>query len=882
MANSPFTNRVHEHNTLCLVLSFLPLHATPVFATLLSILPQRIPSTLKFLHPYMQSLANPPRHAIAYTASNSRPFFTALSTYILNSGRLGYHYPALISFWASIVTEAVASMLDQTRSANLGAQGQNQEDAILFLLPVLNEGLTMDGAHEIRIGCYMVLTVLVSKADLGDDVISALMEAVTSNWTQTSHAGLICLSVLAQERESFKLPKSVFTAVMELEKIEDDLLILREQYKVERFTIGLALGVINCLKKAKDAKRVRFLRTVIEAGLMDEASTTVVIEAVISAARSMTPETNPKFDVQGSLADLILRLADTNSIRKLIQTIVMKSELNDGQIDKMLHRILQRDEGTPTLMSEDAEMGDVALPTVTKDFETLISRIPTRTAYEISFLSHSDSYVFGSLENAFIAISGSKKDVEKFANLPVLRKSLAMSEPLFLSFFIRIWCSNSSATARAVAIQSVSSYFEAEPLAADVQIVLPYLLFALADQSPKVRRAATGLVLSLVSAYAKAKEDVKSIGKLSILGQAQVYGQGKETQELSWLTVNETYRFLAEVLVPGLEECLIDERHLSQLLSDNINVFKHSKSANTIHKVWKTSLRLAILSSLCSHVVNTPLYVVKFRLLQILNQVPKVGSTSRTKLLLPLLLEIASQNEEEQQRNCHMENIDPLQFLDRVVNIVTPADREGIQALKAIIQSGDRPRSPVLRTTTLRHIQIIWPSMKSDLQESFAKMLLEQAVGNTKHQADDDQIGGAMETLRALPLPTAILQSLLESLPRISLGLQDKPPASKRRRTSHGQSMDAVSPSATQLSQKLRQITTVLEIVEGSKAERQPELLKGLFQVFSDLQHSASHSYKGTGYLQLLTMDCMIAIVKKTDVCIRIHAFGGCCILEGG
>lgn len=757
-------------------------------------------------------------------------------------------------------------MLDQARSARLESQKQNQEDVTLFFLPILNEGLSMEGVSDLRVGCYMVLTILASKANLGDGLITALMEAVTSDWAQTSHAGLICLSVLAQQSPNAKLSKRVVKAVLALEKFEDDLMTLREQYKVERLTLGLVLGVISGLKRTRDTNRIRLLRTLMEAGLMDEASTTTAIQSVLSATQTMTPETNPNFDVQGSLTDLILRLADSSSIGWLVQATIKEFDLGNGQIKIKLQRLLQSNKETSTLMIEDVDMGHADEQTLTGDFETLTSRIPTRTAYEISFLSYSDSYVFGSLEQAFIAISASSTDVDRFSNLPVLRKSLAMSEPLFVSFFIRVWCGNSPAIARAAAIRSVSNYVRAEPLTADMQIILPYLLFALADRSPKVRRAAAELALALVPAYEKENENEKTRAKLPILGKEQIYGQGQETKQLSWLSMNETHRFLADLLVPGLEECLLDERHISELLSGNLNGSKHNKATNTIHKDLKSTLRLAIFNYLCSHVVNTPLYSVKFRLLQTLNQIPKVGSTSRTKLLLPLLSNIVSQNQEEQERNCRQEELDPLRFLDQVVDIVTPTDREGIQTLKAITQPEDQPTSPMLRVATLRHIQKIWPSMKSDLQAPCAKMLLEQAADTTGRYAGDDQGVQAIETLRALPLPTAILQSFLEGLPTVSFGLPDKPPASKRRRTSHGQSMTIAHPGANKLLSIVRQITVVLELVEESKPERHPELLKGLFHVFSDLQHSSSRSYTATGYLQVLAMDSMLAIVKKIEV----------------
>ena len=756
-------------------------------------------------------------------------------------------------------------MLDQARSARVESQKQNQEDVVLFLLPILNEGLLTEKSPDLRVGCYMILTVLASKADLDDGVVAVLMEAVTSEWTQTSHAGIICLSVLAQQRQVSDLPKSVFKSVIVLENLVDDLLTLREQYKVERLTLSIILGIIKGLKRTRDESRLRLLRTLIESNLMDEASTAIAIESVLSVAQTLPPEAKPDLDVQGSLTDLVLRLADSTVIGDLVQTAIKASGLDIVQVRKRLDRASDSDETTPDPTNEDVDMENLDERARTEDFEVLASRIPTRTAYEISFLSHSDSYVFDSLAHAFIAVSASSIDLERFSNLPVLRKPLAMSEPLFFSFFIRIWCGNVSAIARAAAIQLVAKTIAVMPLTADLQILLPYLVFALADQSTKVRRAAAELVLLLASAYAKANGTDKDLADLSILGQKEIYGQGKESKSLSWLSVKETHKFLADLLVPGLEECLLDATHIRQLLSDNFNGVKHSTADNTIRKELKTSVRLAIFGSLCSHVINTPLYLVKFRLLKILNTVPKVGSTSRTKLLLPLLLDVANQKPEEQEQLCRGGALDPSQLMEQIVSIVVATDREGMQTLKAIIEVEVQSRFLKLRAAALRHLQSIWSSMKPDLQASFARLLLEQAIGAPEHVTGVDTGIEAMGILRAVPLSAPILQSFVEGLPSISSNLQDKPSASKRRRTSHGQAEQVVNLDAEDLAPIVRKITLVLELLEEAKAGKDPELLKGLFQIFSDLHHCSSHSSTATGYLQILAMDSMLAIVKTTE-----------------
>lgn len=150
-----YLGRVHQNNTICLVLAFLPFHTSPILSTVLSLIPDNLSPTLRFLHPYVQSLANPPHHAIVHAASTNRQLFTAMSAFVLKSSHLGLQHPILYSFWAAIATEAVAAMFDQGRSARREAQKQNQESIVLLLLPILNDGPCVDNVPDLRVGCYM-------------------------------------------------------------------------------------------------------------------------------------------------------------------------------------------------------------------------------------------------------------------------------------------------------------------------------------------------------------------------------------------------------------------------------------------------------------------------------------------------------------------------------------------------------------------------------------------------------------------------------------------------------------------------------------------------------------------------------------------------------
>ena len=855
-----------------MVFAFLPFHSTPIFLNVLSLIPDNIPPSLRFLHPYVQSLANPPRHAIVHAASTSRPFFTALSAYVLGCCQLGVQHPTLISFWASITAEAVAAMLDRSRSARSESREQNEEDVVLLLLPILNVGLSLDKVPDLRVGCYMIQTILASKASLDDNVLSAMMEATTSDWYQTSRAGLICLGALAERKRSAGLPSPTFEAVVALESLDDSLVGMGKHYNIDKFVLGIALGIVSRLGKARDPsglRELRLLRVMLEAKIMSDASARAVVQSMISVCQTPTPNSGISRDAQGSFADIILRLSDSESVGDVIRSTIEESSCDFGLLNRRLQDPSDLEGRTPQQRTEDGDRNEAEEQLTAVNFEAVASRIPARTAYEISFLSHSDSYVYGSLAHAFLSICTSTINIEKFSDLPVLRKSLGMTEPFFLSFFIRIWCSHCSAKARTAAMRTVSNYFRKEALTADVQTLVPYILYALADPSSSVRHAAANLAMVLAPAYEKMSDGGKNDTGRSILGQQQIYGGGDETQAVTWLSNKEAARVILGLIVPGLEECMLDEAHISRLLSEGLNGLKHSRGTSTIPKGLKKPLRLAFFTSLCSHIVNTPLYAVKFRLLEMVNQVTRVGRTSRTNLLLPLLSKTMRMSPQDHERICQEEQLDGPQLLDRIASIVVPSDREGLQTLKSVIEPSGNINFPALQAAALRRLQTIWTSIDIDLQTLLAEALFESAVGKGESQTDEGYKAEAMETLRSLPLSTSILRSFVEDLPSISSTTQDHMPVSKRRRIDHARSSANCALDGSHFAFAVRRITFVLELIAVGDTEPDPELLGSLFQLMCDLQYSQGHSVAAIDYLQILAIECMLSLVKRVEVCSR-------------
>ena len=828
-------------------------------------IPGDLPPALRFLRPYIQSLANPPRHTIVHSAIHNKSFFVAMNEHLLDVSRVGYHYPALFSFWAAIITEAVAAMLDQSRSGRREIQRQSQEDVMLRILPTLNDGMSLGNVPDLQVGCYMILTVLTTKSALRDEVLAALMDAVASGLSQTNHRGLICLAALAQQKESAVLSKRVLKALLKIEKLDHALLMLKPQYNVENLALGTVLGIVEGFGNAQDTLQISLARSMIEADLMDESSMAIAITSIMSIMHTGNLEQKQQPNLQSSLIDLLQCLTKKENVRKFIEESTGGPEKGiDRRLEDAMHRGKSLLEGRQESQSDNGHT-----PSSTESFEHAVAQIPTRMAHEISFLSYSESCLFDSLASAFVlasspSFSTSISSLKRFSDLPVLQKPLMMSEPLYLSFFVRVWCSPYQDVARAAAIDAVSECLRSSRLVEDVQFLLPYIIFGLADYSLIVRRASVNLLIVLLPAY-RYDETEKQRPNLAIFGREQIYGQTKQPSEVVWLSIEETARCINQVLAPRVEEYILDSNYISQHLSNILNGSKISTGAQFVHKDLKTSLRQSLFAFLCSHVVNTPIFSVKFRLLEILNKVEKVGVLSRSKALLPMLSESMNNSKLEFEGLCNRYQISPEGFHEQLVGIVSPLDRDGTRVLQSIIETGKDSDSPLLLLAAYKRIRAIWSSLKPDLQLTLAKILLELAVEDLQPNEGETQRAESILTLQTISLSTVILQHFIENLSALPNNMRERL-SSKRRRTSHGHATISSDDDSKIFVFFLKRFAFILELVEAHSPREHSQLLKGLFQAMGELQQLKTLSGTDLGYLEVLTMESILSIVKRLEV----------------
>ena len=844
--------RVHENNTLILVLTFIPYHETSMFTTLLSLLPKRLPQQIKFLHPYTESLANPSRHTIVYSISNSKPLFAALSHFVLKCCRDDNQFPALVSFWASTIAEAIVTMLEQSRSARLEAQIQNEEDTLIFILPILSDALAIS-ALDLRVGCYMILFLLASKTRLDEKVLTIMMEAVVSNWHAETRAGVVCLAMLAEQQTKPKLPRKVIKALLSLPSLIQVLNALHGQYQINNLVLGIVLGILKSTEKSAEVERFTQVEDLFKASLIDEVSSTKAIGSLLSMiAKSHTTVQNSS-DFRGHLCDLVFRLAKSHEVGHRVQTAVHESKLELGQLRPTVESLTEGSETkTPALQLE--ENMDIDQQDNTTDIDAISEQILTKSTAEISFLTPSKSDLFNNLEDSFCAMPLDFGNLVRFSDMPVLRRSLAKKEPLFLSFYIRIWCSNNSGRVRAAALKSVTIIMKDQPLLCDMQVLFPYLIHAFSDPLASVRRAAAEVVQCLILTSLSGADGLEAH-----LNDSRIYGSKVHPNGISWLSPKISRQFLETLLAAHMQECALDQHAILNVVPTVLNGNQSDRESGDLRVELKKSSRLSILTFLCDHVVNSPLYNFKLRMLRTLNKVEKISSVPRTKMLLPLLYEVRDAGLERLKKTCEIEKITIVDLITEVTNTVTPISEEGILALKHI---GESDVFEVLQSAAFQRLKTIWPKIKAEMQLSLADALLNLALSRNSGSSAVLQQAEATGVLHSVQLSATVLQHLLNGLPL--LASQTEEPSAKRRRIENGNSEDDTILTNQNLEHNIRKITFVLELVDASKAGQHVSLTQRLFHILSDLKNAQDQASTALGYLQVLTMDCLLSILAKS------------------
>ncbi|PWY88349.1 U3 small nucleolar RNA-associated protein 10 [Aspergillus heteromorphus CBS 117.55] len=834
--------RVHEYNTEFTILTFLPYYNTPLFLNLMSILPEDLTATFKILNPYKKGKINPPRHPLVHSATTNKHFLTAVNNYTLKVSKQRAHHHALLSFWAGLFTEAVAGMLDSSRSGRREAEKEKHEDIIMKALPILNDGLAMKDVSELVVGCYMVCVVLAQKASLQDTLLDGLMEAVAGSWTaETVESGLICLSVLAQKKPDMRIPKRAFKAVLRLEDPVSQLSTIAAQYPTSHLVLGLVAGCVSDISKQKDLARLELLSSLFEAKLLGEPETAQAM-AITLHATSHT-EGVLSLDAQTHLAELVQQFTQSESLRPIFQKTIEESSIDVTALEHNLQTVI---ESVPTTQAiEDVDMGDAEKEVAVADnFATSLEALGGKKL-DTSALSAQSIPAFEALVQVFALAVGSQENLESLVNLPILGKADAVKLPQYLSFFTRIFTGSYPIGTRVTALNMISTFLSSASADLDFQALLPFMLVGLADSSERIRREAAGVLAAIGALYKKSKK-----ADATIWARDTIYGM--QSKNVQWLDGRDAQKIVERALLPGLEEYVLDQAYIGRVVEGALR-----GTASDFE--LKKPLRLSLFTFLCSHAVQMPLYAPKLNLLKLLNRIDKAGGSTRTKELEPFLKTWRDMNEQKAKEVCEQERVSVAEVDEQAALTVTPKDKNAIIVLLSNVSPYSESLRPSFAAAVFNRMKAIWAKVEENRQVDASEKLFEISLG----EVESPLVSGCREVLRSVELTGTVLSQFLRKIPVSITDMEATGPAPKRRRTSQNNMVAMTIKDEAKLSKLMEKMTFILELVDSSNPEAHPQLADGLFLTLAALHHFKTQIQSGMSYLLSLTLGSLLAIVNR-------------------
>lgn len=762
------------------------------------------------------------------------------------------------------MTEAVGGMMDKSRSGRRNVQQQNEQDIVLKLLPTLNEGLAMKKVPDLRVACYMLLSVMASKGGLDDKILTAMMEAVVLGWTiDTTAPGLVCLSVLAQHRSSKYLTKKIVKELLRIPNFAAGLTQISKQHQVEKLANALSLTLVERLRKEGDVVGLPIVEHIVANEILSESQSGAVIKSLLLAASGVESAVSNNVESRASLASTFASLTNLSGrVGLVVQSAIADSEIDIDELELKLQttiRFTKQIQGV-----EDEEMVDDTQESTIQNpaIEVILGQLPKRTTTETSFLSHTASHIYPDLCRAFLASTPSSADLDLFDSVPILRRDSALEDAIYLTFYMKTWCGPYPVLSRTSALQMAARRVtEAKSAGTDLQALIPYVVVALSDTSARIRQAAADLLIAVNEVYPASSESKKKSKQLLSWASDDLYGTA-QSKNVRWLTSDIASKLVAEILVPALEECVLDKQHIISVLQNSLAKVGTESPRKADSSRLSQAARSSIMSFFSSHVQHTPLLTVKLHLLECLNAVRSVSGISRTKFLLPAFQQWIGTNVSTHQQSCQAEKVSIDDLNNQISAIITATDKDGLQLLTAIVSGESSMDNSGFLSAAFKRLRNIWTAIKDETKLDIAQKLLETSQSSKdasvyQNLASDE----SADFLKTMPLSTEVLAIFLEQLPTAAK-LADKPPATKRRRTSHGEVARTPIQEPEQLAVAIKRVTFVLQLLHSSNPGSHPDLLRPIFNTLAELQHFKAQVASELAYLQGLVLECLLAILQ--------------------
>lgn len=822
--------RVHVYNVDDLLHTLLPYHELPVWANALSIIPNdKIIGQWKFVRPYLKTTWNVPRHAVAFAASNSDAFFTAMNSYILESCRQGLNNPTLMKFWSGIIVEAVSNRIVQTRSGRKEVQAQRVDDLLHKVLAILSEAYDIAGSTDLITTCYTISILLAAKADPGDNVLDSLLLAVAQSLQKVDHdasAAVITMNVLTMHKTTANVPKKVLDVLATLEVFASVVRSVTAQYSCQPFLLSLIASAMSFIRRKNAHKLAVFSESVIELlrELYPGSALTEAVRPIVTKAISLDADTEAEGEIRARLVASLQRMNETQALSVAISQAAASEQHDQATLEGLIGMTITLPEPTAETLMTDAEMADA--PAIPMASTNAFDALPSSWDGQPSCLATSSSKTFTELAAAFDTCALDSERRKAFSSLPIW-SSVSARELLWHSFLLRFACTKFSTQARSRALRLLAQSIRTKP-SCYVQYFVPYALALLSD-AKAVRGGAVDL-LNAVQARLSDSSQARSTSDQNGLYNA------KGSKHIADLQHQQVASLIADVVSPVLEECLLDSTYATKVIRNALQPQSKQES--------KKGHSQALFSLLTQHALATPLVRIKVNILSMLNDVEKVAGKAKRKLLQPVLQEWSRLTEIEAVELAEEGGMDAGEVDASIIGLADLRDKHYLTQIAESAASTDLTRRAGLTSALFNHMRKDFRSWTIEEQFSAVEVLFDCAFSG-----DESLAAGAQGVLRSVDFPSEVLANLLQIA---QAGTSDvkAPPAKRRKRSSSGTSFSRTD-AVKALSDATAKIGLALELIEDNSPELKPELISAMFEMLATLRQLQQNRVNSPYHLNL-------------------------------
>lgn len=794
---------------------------------MLSVLPTNLPPSLKFLNRYVNAVQNPPRDAFVQATVQYPGFFTALNQHVLQATKMSMHHHLLLSLWASVMVQSIHTILNTSVTAHHALQQQRQEELYTRLLPVLNKGLGLKRAPELVLGCYMIIIVLVGKADLSDETLKSLMKAVCRSWTlDTSLAGLSCLAHVAQQLVSRSIPKSVASAVLQIDGLAQALDSMVEQQPIE----ALFLGLVDSTTKSDHLTQIEVLlgltRLAIHRRLLSPSGESYFSRRLSSWTAAILKAEH-------------LDRAQVQQVHDIQRQLTNAEEVVSQPREQLAPTVK---DGVALLENED---GRAIAHSSTEDGPEIAARIeeihiPSNLT---SFLTESHAVSFTPVLDVFEQAARSQNGPKTVLDSTMFSDQSARSHRV-TTFLVRVWCTSKSILARASALAVCGIFIESNVLEGhSIAFVLPYVMAALADESRKVRSNAAHVLMKLAPLMAKASANHRED---TVMDLNRYYGINDPAHTSA--TRKDYTRIIAALTNAGLEECIADRSQVGQVLKDLFGSVGLKGSATKQGEKMKSADKDRLYGSWTSHMSMLGSRATRYALLKLMTKVTKVAGNLRSQYMLPLIRDHAATYEVDAIA-IRSENLALADYDTEMLNIVHAGDGEALKFLLGLSAGTLHTSADQLRSAAFTRLQSIWPLVARPTQTALAMSLLHSARPARTDHLSQLQQEQSESLLRSLPTAINDLKGFLEGCLAEVAELEHPP--KKQRLTSGNASVSGHAETSNHLVAKM---TLIMELVDSSAHKANAELFHCVFRTLPELQSLSTSVHSDLSYLTALAL----------------------------